>query len=83
MTIVVLGFFAVDTLENAPATFSAMVGITALAVVIDWESVPQDDPGRGCAAPLRSIVRLTTTGTSRPRNGFCDDGYWSSRRGVT
>ena len=35
MTRVVLGFFAVDTLENAPETFVAMVGIGLLAIVLD------------------------------------------------
>ncbi|HEY1316556.1 MAG TPA: APC family permease [Gaiella sp.] len=34
-TIVVLAFFAVDTLRNAPETFSAMVGIGLLAVLLD------------------------------------------------
>ena len=32
---VVLGFFAVDTYENAPATFGAIVALGALAVVLD------------------------------------------------
>jgi amino acid transporter len=32
---VVLGFFAVDTLRNAPETFTAIVGVTALSVVLD------------------------------------------------
>ena len=46
VTIVVLGFFAVDTLQNAPETFSAMVGITALAVVIDliWKRMRPPEP---------------------------------------
>jgi amino acid transporter len=35
VTVIVLGFFAVDTLQNAPETFSAMIGITALAVLLD------------------------------------------------
>ena len=34
-TAVVLGFFAVDTLRNAPETFGAIVGMTLLAVVLD------------------------------------------------
>ena len=40
-TAVVLGFFAIDTLENAPETFTAMVAITALAVLLDlvWKRV--------------------------------------------
>jgi amino acid transporter len=41
VTIVVLAFFAVDTLQNAPETFTAIIGITALAVGIDlvWKRV--------------------------------------------
>jgi amino acid transporter len=34
-TVVVLGFFAVDTLRNAPETFAAIVAMTLLAVVLD------------------------------------------------
>ena len=34
-TAVVLGFFAIDTLRNAPETFAAIVVITLLAVVLD------------------------------------------------
>jgi amino acid transporter len=35
-TAVVLVFFAVDTLRNAPETFAAIVGITALSVALDF-----------------------------------------------
>jgi hypothetical protein len=35
-TAVVLVFFAVDTLRNAPETFAAIVAIAALAVVLDF-----------------------------------------------
>jgi magnesium-transporting ATPase (P-type) len=35
-TVVVLAFFAVDTLRNAPQTFAAIVVIAVLAVVIDF-----------------------------------------------
>jgi amino acid transporter len=40
-TAIVLVFFAVDTLRNAPETFAAIVGITLLAVVLDaaWKRV--------------------------------------------
>ena len=40
-TAVVLVFFAVDTLRNAPETFAAIVGIALLAVVLDaaWKRV--------------------------------------------
>lgn len=46
VTIVVLAFFAVDTLQNAPETFTAIIGITALAVVIDlvWKRVRPPSP---------------------------------------
>lgn len=35
VTATVLGFFAVDTLRNAPQTFGAIIGIAVLAVVLD------------------------------------------------
>ena len=40
-TAVVLGFFAVDTLRNAPETFVAIIGMTLLAVALDvvWKRV--------------------------------------------
>jgi amino acid transporter len=40
-TAVVLGFFAVDTLRNAPETFGAIVAMTLLAVALDffWKRV--------------------------------------------
>ena len=40
-TAIVLGFFAVDTLRNAPETFVAIVAMTLLAVVLDivWKRV--------------------------------------------
>jgi amino acid transporter len=40
-TVTVLGFFAVDTLRNAPETFVAIVAMTVLAVVLDvvWKRV--------------------------------------------
>jgi amino acid transporter len=46
VTLVVLGFFAVDTLQNAPETFTATVGITALAVGIDliWKRRRPPEP---------------------------------------
>ena len=36
VTAVVLAFFAVDTLRNAPETFIAIVAITGLAIVLDY-----------------------------------------------
>ena len=40
-TAIVLGFFAVDTLRNAPETFAAIVGIGLLSVVLDlvWKRI--------------------------------------------
>jgi hypothetical protein len=40
-TAIVLVFFAVDTLRNAPETFTAIVAIAALAVVLDlvWKRI--------------------------------------------
>ena len=35
-TVIVLGFFAVDTLRNAPETFGAILGMTLLAVALDF-----------------------------------------------
>ena len=35
MILVVLGFFLADTIENAPETFGAMVGVGLLAIVLD------------------------------------------------
>jgi amino acid transporter len=45
-TIIVLAFFAVDTLQNAPETFTAIVGCTALAVVADfvWKRMRPSSP---------------------------------------
>ena len=36
VTVIVLAFFAVDTLRNAPETFIAIVAITLLAVALDF-----------------------------------------------
>lgn len=40
-TAIVLVFFAIDTLRNAPETFVAVVAIAALALVLDlvWKRV--------------------------------------------
>ena len=45
-TVVVLGFFAVDTLRNAPETFAAIVAIAALAVLLDavWKHIRKEPP---------------------------------------
>jgi amino acid transporter len=41
VTLVVLAFFAVDTVRNSPETFAAMVVVAALAVILDlvWKRV--------------------------------------------
>jgi amino acid transporter len=46
LTIVVLGFFAVDTWNNAPETFIAIVLVTLLAVVLDiiWKRLRPASP---------------------------------------
>jgi amino acid transporter len=48
-TLVVLGFFAVDTLRNSPETFAAIVVMTSLAVALDlvWKRVRDRSPGAG------------------------------------
>jgi amino acid transporter len=45
-TVVVLVAFALDTLENAPETFTAIVGITLLAVAADfvWKRMRPSEP---------------------------------------
>ena len=55
-TSVVLVFFAVDTLRNAPQTFVAIVAIAVLAVVLDvvWKRVR----GEGTASPDQPGVEL-------------------------
>jgi amino acid transporter len=52
VTAVVLVFFAFDTLRNAPETFAAIVGIAALAIVLDlvWKRVR--DRARPGAPPI-------------------------------
>jgi hypothetical protein len=55
-TAVVLVFFAVDTLRNAPETFVAMVVIAGLAIALDvvWKRVrgPLPDGSGGAATPV-------------------------------
>jgi amino acid transporter len=54
-TAVVLVFFAVDTLRNAPETFAAIVAIAALAVLLDavWKHMRKEPP------PSSAEVALT------------------------
>jgi amino acid transporter len=58
VTAVVLVFFAVDTLRNAPETFAAIVAITMLAVILDfvWKRVrgPADVPRDPAVNPSSS-----------------------------
>jgi amino acid transporter len=58
VTAVVLGFFAVDTLRNAPETFAAIVAIAALAVVLDaaWKHFRHELP------PPTAEAQLTPSG---------------------
>ena len=55
-TAVVLIFFAVDTLRNAPQTFVAIVAIAALAVILDtiWKRVRPEPPPAASVAPIQS-----------------------------
>jgi amino acid transporter len=55
-TAVVLAFFAVDTLRNAPETFAAIVAIAGLAVVLDliWKHMRQEPPPEA-AQPTPSV----------------------------
>lgn len=61
---VVLAFFAIDTLRNAPETFAAILGMTLLAVVLDlvWKhardrAIPRRGAGsrRSTSAPQRRM----------------------------
>jgi amino acid transporter len=54
-TVIVLGFFAVDTLRNAPETFGAIVAMTLLAFVLDvvWKRV-RDRRADTAPAPVQS-----------------------------
>ena len=55
LTALVLVFFAIDTARNSPETFSAIIVITALAVVLDlvWKRVrpPESSAAEPLAAP--------------------------------
>ena len=58
-TAIVLAFFAVDTLRNAPETFIAIVAIASLAVLLDavWKHVRKEPPsttGAPLAPPIAS-----------------------------
>jgi len=52
-TAIVLVFFAIDTLRNAPETFAAIVAITLLAVVLDlvWKRFRPSSPTSGVPVP--------------------------------
>ncbi len=52
-TAVVLAFFAVDTFQNAPETFIAMLAIAALAVLLDlvWKRARDRGTTSSDAAP--------------------------------
>jgi amino acid transporter len=56
VTAVVLAFFAVDTLRNAPETFVAIVAIAILAVMLDsvWRRVRQARPPASSSTTMAS-----------------------------
>jgi amino acid transporter len=58
-TAVVLAFFAVDTLRNAPETFVAIVTITALAILLDlvWKHLRKEPPQPTAGALLTPPAR--------------------------
>ncbi len=53
LTALVLVFFAIDTARNSPETFSAIIVITALAVVLDlvWKRVAPEPPPASVESP--------------------------------
>ena len=61
-TAIVLGFFAVDTLRNAPETFIAIVAMTLLAVVLDivWKRVR--DRGAVSSGRTRACPGVSSSG---------------------
>ena len=79
-TAVVLVFFAVDTLRNAPETFLAIVAIALLAVVLDfvWKRARGEPPpprrhpshrpyrSRPPRRPATHACRLSSTSRTRP-----------------
>ena len=50
-TVIVLAFFAVDTLKNAPETFAAIIAIGLLAVSLDFLWKRARGPGESSAPP--------------------------------
>jgi amino acid transporter len=58
-TAVVLVFFAIDTLRNAPETFAAIVVIAVLAVILDlvWKHMRPAPAAPGVSAPLTPSPR--------------------------
>jgi amino acid transporter len=54
LTALVLVFFAIDTLRNSPETFTAIVAITVLAVLLDavWKRLRQEPPPATADTPL-------------------------------
>ena len=61
-TAVVLVFFVVDTLRNAPQTFVAIVAIAALAVILDaiWKRVRPEPPPAAAATPINPVAPRAT-----------------------
>jgi amino acid transporter len=56
VTVIVLAFFAVDTLRNAPETFTAIVAVTLLAVLLDsvWKRARHRSQSPSDEGPLTS-----------------------------
>jgi hypothetical protein len=72
-TAVVLIFFAVDTLRNAPQTFVAIVAIAALAVVLDlvWKRLRgsgQTPEELAVTSPAASAASMDRTGPGELRS---------------
>jgi hypothetical protein len=59
-TVVVLAFFAVDTLRNAPETFVAIVAIAGLAVLLDavWKHVRKEPPPSIAGTPVSPPAQM-------------------------
>jgi hypothetical protein len=60
VTAIVLGFFAVDRIKNAPWTFVAIAGITLLSIVLD--ALFRRSGRDSNSAPLREPGNLTAGG---------------------
>ena len=72
VTAIVLGFFAVDTLQNAPETFSAIIAIAVLAVFLDALWTRDRDRRQGEGRRSRRQAEREVGGASRTnRRSLC------------